>query len=292
MGQPGERLNPWSNVKYPKKTQAWKDAVAGKFRMPYVNPREADRESGMESSSKNAFGQQVNADLIERYGMDVVSDPKKLKAAIHADFGIPGYATSIARVTPKTEVDQYAAQFMPGQQAILINDRFAKKDPGSIPQSLYHELAHAAENISNPYSEKGIEFYRPERGDLPDDMAWNEPPLPGSPPHFGEYNNRYELFRDLNEQQRIQRGETPNSDLLARNPWLKKVVPFSSNMLAAPWKENMKKNPWMKIPEKTWNNQFRAFNAYEEELKKEKEYLKQKDLDVDMNDLDMGLKNR
>lgn len=143
----------------------------------------------------------------------------------------------------------YSGEWRDAQKVVDIDRGWSKKMPGWAANTVFHELAHVADDISYPGHEGNDERLTMDTTDV----------NPASPGHFVNFRNRFDLGRSLDEQARIERGETPSANIVAKYPWLKKVNPLSSNRLANPWSEALKQ-PTAIQPE-AWNKEVHLQNS-------------------------------
>lgn len=187
------------------------------------------------------------------YGYNASRDLEKIGNAIQEDMGIGKYKVRY--------IDDKGLKLIDHDKAIDLNGIFKdddyelklsrdliNKQPAWAADTIFHESAHMADHAGNParqgFSEPGY--------------------FPGANPsgrHFEGFKNRDDLFKSLSEQRRIEEGQIPNKTTLSDMPWLKDVVPASSNRLSGPWRENLKQ-PTALSPE-AWNE--RAQMAWDRE---------------------------
>lgn len=107
--------------------------------------------------------------------------------------------------------------------------------PDTKLTSVYHELAHAGDAVVDPgfmgtrgHDLKGAHFSK-----IPDEMA---------------------LAQSLEEQAKIERGAPTDPQVVNNMPWLKRVAPLSSNRLANPWVDLIKRG--LVVPAEAWNQSY------------------------------------
>lgn len=186
------------------------------------------------------------ASVIRRYspyGYNASRDLEKIGNAIQEDMGIGKYKVRYSddkglKLINRNEPIDLNGLFNDEDYEIKMSRDLINKRPAWAADVMFHESAHMADHAGNPgrqgFSEPGY--------------------FPGANPkgrHFEGFKNRDDLFKTLDEQRRIEEGQVPNKTTVSDMPWLSGVVPMSSNILAGPWRENLKQ-PTAMTPE-LWN---------------------------------------
>lgn len=170
---------------------------------------------------------------VDRYGKQ---SPEKLAEIIMGDIGLQNYD---AAFTPQAKLGSDSGVWSQDARELSLDKAYAKQTPAWMPETVHHEIGHLADHIVNPSFTSAKEPYF----DAP----------PGGPWHHANYSNRADIVRDVIEQNRVERGEPADPNLQAEHPWLKKVVPLSSNRLANPWTEKL--GTAMAVTPDVWNFQ-------------------------------------
>jgi hypothetical protein len=177
--------------------------------------------------------------------------PKEFVNMVRADLGTGPYKLNFS---PKAEILESPHQitfgdYNPEERHLRLN-----KDYRDVfgEATLFHELAHNADQIANPWFEASNNYRTPLT--LAEREAYGLPPND----HFADLtgpNPDWMMAQSLDAQKNIEQGFDPDPQVVANMPWLKKVVPLSSNMLANPWRDKIEKSPLSYTPE-AWNQSF------------------------------------
>lgn len=176
--------------------------------------------------------------FLQRYGKH---NPEQLGSAMMNDIGIGGYDAAVDDTHP---LKGASGEWRPDHKKLLLDSNYKEETPAWVPETIFHEIAHMADDITNPWTPPHPEF---GYGKHPIELGENGE----IGRHFADYLNRDDLHNDMLEQQRIERGEAPNQALLNEHPWLKQVSPLTNGQLANPWRARL--NDPIAVTPQSWN---------------------------------------
>lgn len=179
-------------------------------------------------------------ELRDRYGsapLDTEAKQADQIARMAVDMGIGPYG-----FTFRPSQDEYLKKMNAvGSYVIPKNEILAARNTnGQDRATLFHETAHLADKITTPWF-SSTNSPNEQRGHF-------EPFPPSEDPEF-------DLARTLQAQREIEEGYQISPQGMSEMPWLKTVVPHSSNFLANPWRQKLKRSEVSYTPE-TWNKKW------------------------------------
>ncbi len=174
------------------------------------------------------FDMAQTQELTERYGPDW----KQAADLLHKDMGLE---PAKIRFNAEADLDPGTMGGY-GNRNLYVSSRLRGAD--KLP-TISHELGHAADDLHEGYQTEA-----PARGprSQSDEATMHHK-------HFVNFDMEFPLV--LSAQRNIEQGDPINPELYQRFPYLRKVVPQSSNRLANPW--NLKDSQLNLIPAEPTN---------------------------------------
>ncbi len=166
---------------------------------------------GSDAHKKQYYDDELNltSELIQRYGPEW----REMADSLHKDLGLDKAKIRMRNVPMRPG---HLGTYIPEQNRIVLNNEMGENQ--RYPTTA-HEMAHAADTLHEGYSSPASNYQRDE-------------PIKHHK-HFVNFDEEFPVI--MAAQRERQEGWPVHPDILRRYPFLKSVVPLSSNRLANPW---------------------------------------------------------